>query len=219
MIKFRLSWPNRITFLRILLIPVFVLALIQMREGPSTSRWIALGLLIVVSLGDALDGLLARRLHARSKLGAFLDPLADKMLMTAAYLLLASSFWPEPRIPKWVAGVVVSRDVLIALFYFSIMALESGFRPITPSLAGKGCTTLQMLTLVAVIGAPVAEHLFGVPGAGRVLMGLYLLTVFATLVSGIDYLYAARTMLIAPDRVALIQSDVPERRKTEPDAK
>jgi len=205
--KFRLSWPNRITFFRILLIPAFVLALIQTREGPSVFRWIALGLLIVVSVGDALDGFLARRLHARSKLGAFLDPLADKMLMTVAYLMLASNFWPEPRIPKWVAGVVVSRDVLIALFYFSIVALESGFRPITPSLVGKGCTTFQMLTLVAVIAAPAVEYVVGPSALGQVLTVLFLITVFATLVSGIDYLYAARMMLIAPDRVALIESD------------
>ena len=212
---FRLSWPNRITFLRILLIPAFVLALIQTGEGPSVFRWIALGLLLAVTLGDALDGYLARRLHARSKLGAFLDPLADKLLMTVAYLMLATGFWPEPRIPRWVAGVVVSRDVLISVFYFSIVALESGFRPITPSLIGKGCTSFQMLTLVVVIAAPAVEYLIGAQAAAQALMGLFLITTFMTLLSGIDYLYAARLMLIEPDRVALIASDPPAHDETQ----
>ena len=67
---FKLSWPNRITFLRILLIPVFVFALLQTQGGPASVRWIALTLLVLVSAGDALDGYLARKLHARSRLGA-----------------------------------------------------------------------------------------------------------------------------------------------------
>ena len=160
----RLSWPNRITFLRILLIPGFVLALIQSRGGPSAFRWIALGLLILVSAGDALDGYLARTLHKRSLLGAFLDPVADKLLMTAGYVVLASGFWPEPRIPLWVTAVVVSRDLLIGLFYFSIVTVAGSFRPITPSLVGKGCTMFQMLTLVAVIASPPLEALLGASG-------------------------------------------------------
>lgn len=207
---FKLSWPNRITFARILLIPLFVLALMQTREGQTAFRWIALVLLLLVSAGDALDGYLARRTHSRSRLGAFLDPLADKLLMTAGYVALASMFWPEPKIPKWVAVVVVSRDLLIALFYFSFVALGTGFKQITPSLMGKGCTMFQMMTLVAVLSAPVLEHVLGPHTTAVVLSALFLITVFMTLVSGIDYLYAARLSLISPERVALIESDGPE---------
>ena len=98
---FKLSWPNRITFARILLIPLFVLALIQAREGQPLFRWVGLGLLMLMCAGDALDGFLARRLHKRSRLGAFLDPLADKLLMTSGFLIMASMFWPEPKIPKY----------------------------------------------------------------------------------------------------------------------
>ena len=208
---FKLSWPNRITFVRILLIPLFVLALMQAREGQRSFRWIALGLLLVVSAGDALDGYLARRTRSRSRLGAFLDPLADKLLMTAGYIVLTSIFWPEPRVPKWVAVVVISRDVLIALFYVSFVALGTSFKQITPSLLGKGCTMFQMVTLVAVLSAPGLERLAGDAGTAFVLTGLYLVTVFMTLSSGIDYLYAARLQLISPDKVALIESDGPGR--------
>lgn len=208
---FKLSWPNRITFARILLIPLFVLALMQAREGQRSFRWIALALLLLVSAGDALDGYLARRTHSRSRLGAFLDPLADKLLMTAGYIVLSSIFWPEPRVPKWVVVVVISRDVLITLFYVSFVALGTSFKQITPSFLGKGCTMFQMVTLVAVLSAPGLERLAGDTGTTFVLTGLYLITVFMTLSSGIDYLYAARLQLISPDKVALIESDGPDR--------
>ena len=211
---FKLSWPNRITFARILLIPLFVLALMQAREGQGAFRWIALGLLLAVSAGDALDGYLARRTRSRSRLGAFLDPLADKLLMTAGYVVLSSIFWPEPRVPKWVAVVVISRDVLMALFYFSFVALGTHFKQITPSLVGKGCTMFQMVTLVAVLTSPGIERLIGEAATGIVLTGFYLVTVAMTLVSGVDYLYAARMQLISPDKVALIESDGPEHENT-----
>ena len=201
---FKLSWPNRITFLRILLIPGLVLALLEVREGEPSFRWVALGLFVLVAGGDALDGYLARKLQSRSRLGAFLDPLADKLLMTSGYLVMTSIFWPEPRIPKWVVVVVISRDVLIALFYFSFAALGMSFKQITPSLVG--CALFQMVTLLVVLAGPAAELLFGEHTAGILLNGLFLITVFMTLVSGIDYLYAARLYLISPDRVALIES-------------
>jgi cardiolipin synthase len=203
----KLSWPNRITFLRILLIPLFVLALLEAREGQPAYRWVGLILLVLVCVGDAVDGWLARALHSRSRLGAFLDPLADKLLMTSGYLVMCSMFWPEPRIPKWVAGVVISRDVLIALFYFAFVALGTGFKQITPSLLGKGCTALQMLTLVALVSAPAVEWALGPSAASAAFDGLFLVTVYATVVSAIDYLYAARMQLVSPDQAALINSD------------
>ena len=205
-VAFKLSWPNRITFLRILLIPGLVLALIQVREGQPSFRWVALGLLLLVAGGDALDGYLARKMQNRSRLGAFLDPLADKLLMISGYLVMTSIFWPEPKIPKWVVVVVLSRDLLIVLFYLSCVALGMGFKQITPSLLGKGCTMFQMVTLLVVLVGPTAERLLGDHATGILLNGLFLITVFMTLVSGIDYLYAARLWLISPDRVGLIES-------------
>jgi cardiolipin synthase len=210
--KFRLSWPNRITFLRLLLIPGFVLAMVQAREGEPVYRWVALGLLALVSGGDMLDGYLARKLHARSRLGAMLDPLTDKILMTSGYIVLASTFWPEPRMPVWVTVIVISRDVFIGLFYFSLVALAGGFKMITPSLVGKGCTLFQMSTLVAVLASPALAAALGENGMEVLLTTLFLITAYMTLVSGIDYLYAARTALHHPDQVALIQSDIPEER-------
>ena len=112
--------------------------------------------------------------------------------------------------PQWVAVVVISRDVLIALFYFSFAALGTKFRQIPPSVLGKGCTAFQMATLVAVLSAPGLETLMEKFACGLMLNGLFLVTVFMTLASGIDYLYAARLSLVSPDRMALIESDYPE---------
>ena len=207
----RLSWPNRITFARILLIPLFVLALIQAREGQPAFRWVALGLLLTVCAGDALDGYLARKLHSRSRLGAFLDPLADKLLMTSGYVLMATIFWPEPKIPKWVAVIVISRDVLMVIFYFALVALGTGFRQITPSFLGKLCTTFQMSTLVAVVSAPAVEWALG-PASRWLFGGLFFLTAYLTIVTGVDYLYAARAQLHSPESVALIETDDPSER-------
>jgi cardiolipin synthase len=206
-VSFKFSWPNRITFLRILLIPAFVLALIQTREGEARFRWVALGLLLLMALGDGLDGFLARKMQHRSRLGAFLDPLADKMLMTAGYIVLASALWPGPRMPKWVVVVVISRDVLIALFYFSLVALGASFKQITPSTLGKGCTVFQLTTLSFLLAAPAFGRIIGERAATIALDALFLVTVFMTLVSGIDYLYAARLSLISPERAALVESD------------
>jgi cardiolipin synthase len=210
---FKLSWPNRITFVRILLIPFFVLALVQAREGQPAYRWVALCLLLLMCIGDAVDGWLARALHSRSRLGAFLDPLADKLVMTSGYLIMTSRFWPEPGIPKWVTVIVISRDVLMVIFYFALVALGTGFRQITPSLVGKLCTTFQMATLVAIVSAPALEAALGQSAASTLFTTLFLVTVYLTIVSAIDYLYAARMQLISPDRVALIQSDEPGERR------
>ncbi len=209
----RLSWPNRITVLRIVLIPLFVLALVQAREGEPAFRWVGLGLLLAVCLGDALDGYLARKLHSRSRLGAFLDPMADKLLMTAGYIVMATMFWPEPRIPKWVAVVVISRDTLMVVFFLACVALGTGFRQLTPSFLGKLCTTFQMGTLVAVLSAPGIAGVIGERATDGLLTSLYFATAFLTLVTGLDYLYAARSEISSPETAAVVESDEPDEQK------
>ena len=207
---FRLSWPNRITILRIFLIPLFVLALVQAREGEPGFRWAALGLLALVCLGDALDGWLARKLHSRSRLGAILDPLADKLLMTAGYIVMASMLWPDPRIPKWLTVLVISRDALMVVFFLALVALGTGFRQLVPSFLGKLCTTLQMVTLVAVVAAPAIEPAIGDRASGILFPGFFLATAFLTIVTSIDYLWAARAQFGAPEASAVVETDEPE---------
>jgi len=188
----RLNWPNRITLARILLIPLFLIAVLRVKnaseEWAGLWRWTALSIFLAVAVGDALDGLLARRLNQTTEFGRLLDPAADKMLMISAYVILASRRWAGPPIPDWLTVLVVSRDVMIALGYtFSrLLGQAASFRV---TWLGKVCTVCQMVTVLAVLwnGAVV-----GVTG----LRALYWLTVAVTAVSGVDYMRQGRAVLV-----------------------
>src|SRR6056297_586132 len=100
-----MNFPNALTLLRIFLVPGLLIAIIYDSHG------IALSILVLAGLTDVLDGFLARRLNQKTRLGAFLDPLADKLLMTVSFIALAV----RGLLPAWLAVLVVSRD-----FYLSV---------------------------------------------------------------------------------------------------
>jgi len=188
----RLTWPNRVTLVRRLLIPAFLIAALQVAGAPDElwaafARWLAFSLCLLVAIGDAIDGLLARRRNAQTELGQLLDPAADKMLIISANMILASRRWAGPQIPEWVSVVVVSRDVFIALAFVFIRLLTGGFR-LHVSRLGKVCTTCQMVTVLAVLSGGVIVGLEG-------LLALFGLTVVLTVLSGVDYMYQARHLL------------------------
>ena len=101
---------NKITISRLLLVPVFTICLVYRRPG------FALALFIMASLADALDGYLARSRRERTFLGAMLDPMADKLLMFSAYVMMGIN----GLIPPWLSIVVISRDILISIGYLSL---------------------------------------------------------------------------------------------------
>lgn len=187
--RVRLNWPNRITLVRMLLVPAFLIAALQVREArdlqwATFARWAAFGIFLLVAVGDGLDGILARRRNAQTELGALLDPAADKMLVISAYVLLASQRWAGPPMPGWVSVVVVSRDVFIALAFVFIRLLTGGF-PLHVSWLGKVCTTSQMVTVLAVLSG---DAIIGLEGR----LALFGLTVVLTVLSGVNYMYQAR---------------------------
>ena len=203
------TWPNLITVLRILMIPLFVLAAMQVRPVALFFRVATLVVFAMVVLMDGLDGFLARRLNQRSRLGAFLDPLGDKLLMISAYILLAMMLWPEPRMPRWVSTVVISRDVLIALGFLTLFVVTGKLKIIQPSGIGKLCTGIQALAIIVVIVAPWLVDVVG-GGTGHLIMtGLFLLTVFMTLLTGVDYLYASRVCLGEDQHLLLADHNPP----------
>ena len=205
----RMTVPNVITIIRILMIPVFVLAVMQAGQDEGFFRLVALGLFVLMVLGDGLDGFFARKLHQRTVIGAFLDPMGDKLMMFSAYAFLASRFWPEPRMPLWVSTVVISRDLLIGIGFLTLFVLTGRFRMVSPSGIGKLCTVVQALTITAVLAGPWLLKLTG-PNLGTwSLTGLCLFTVFMTLFSGVDYLYAGRVYLLHSGQVALTVEDRP----------
>ena len=102
-----------------------------------------------MAAGDAVDGFLARRLGRKTRLGAFLDPMADKVMLVSAYVLLSSSiYFDPPLVPDWLAVLVVSRDFFITLG-FVIIYMLIGEVYIEPSRMGKATTVLQAVTVIA----------------------------------------------------------------------
>ncbi len=164
--------PNSLTLLRILLIPVFVGLMLY-----GEYEW-ALAVLLGAVLTDALDGTIARAANQRTKLGMYLDPLADKLLLTSGFLTLSVLH----LVPLWMVIVVVSRDVM--LLAGSVLAhLTESAVDIAPTLLGKGTTVFQLTYLVLAVGC-VARHM-----DLRLLDPLLYLVVIMTVTSGLHYLY------------------------------
>jgi len=135
-----LTVPNQLTFLRLAFLPFFIIAIKYGRYG------LALGILVAGGLTDALDGLLARSLNQKTALGAYLDPIADKLLLSSSYLVLAL----KGEIGWWLAILVLGRDVLL-LVACAVILLTVGYRPFPPSIWGKATTFFEILLIVLVL--------------------------------------------------------------------
>ena len=161
--KLKMSWPNRITVARILLIVPFVIAMLHLND-PDYIPWARYGALViflVMAASDALDGYLARRLNSATLLGAFLDPLADKLLITCACLLLAAGNTAVPNIelPSAVVVIIIGKD-LYTVLGFIIIYLVTNEVKITPAYTGKLSTNLQLSMVVAVLISPDLMRFF-----------------------------------------------------------
>ena len=147
-----MTTANKITILRILLIPVFVIETIYfVRTGNETHRTVAFLAFAITAISDGVDGYIARHYHQISELGKILDPLADKLLLVSGIVLL--SFNNEPllrQIPLWLTGTIIGRDVLLAMGAVVIRAVV-GKITIRPRLIGKVATVFQMLTIVWIL--------------------------------------------------------------------
>ncbi len=193
-----LTIPNQLTLVRMALIPFFVVAVLYGRP-----QW-ALGLFVMAGLTDALDGLVARLAGQRSALGAFLDPMADKLLMTAAFVVLSlppmaslPQFHLTNRLPIWLTVLVIGRDVLIVLVAL-LFNLALNVTRFPPTLPGKVATGVQVLTVSLFL-------LFNALGADSPAMRTLSVTacLVATVGSGFHYAwYAARRLAADTDGAA-----------------
>jgi cardiolipin synthase (CMP-forming) len=134
--------PNQITLLRLGFLPFFLILIFY-----EEYRW-ALLVLVFVALTDAIDGYLARTLHQKSALGAYLDPIADKLLLSSSFVVLSMS----KKIGWWVTILVLSRDVLL-LVVAAVILIIQGYRPFPPSLLGKATTFFEIALVFFVIFA------------------------------------------------------------------
>jgi cardiolipin synthase len=174
----KLTIPNVITLIRILLTPIFIIFLIQGQYRR------ALLVFLLAWVSDLADGLIARGWQQKSRLGSYLDPLADKILMAASFVTLSI----YQQIPPWLTVVVLSRDVVLGLGVL-IFRLADIPLIVRPSLAGKWTTTLQVTT----VGLVLLNKIW--PISALVLLAFFWFTGILTAISGIQYLYGGMQMM------------------------
>ena len=159
--RMKLNWANRITILRILLLVPFVSCMLKMNDDSISAAWqqwmryFAAVIFLVMAASDGLDGYLARRRGQCTKLGSFLDPMADKLLMACACVLLAL---PKEGVdgfllPPTVAVLIIGKDMFLLIgfliFYFITFQVR-----IVPAFVGKISTTLQLSMVAGILLAP-----------------------------------------------------------------
>lgn len=164
--------PNLITLIRILLTPIFVIYVIndQLLNG--------LVVLVICGISDGVDGMVARLFNQKSRLGTFIDPLADKIILVSAFISLSIRGF----LPPWLTVVAISRDLLImtGVFIIYLTGIELKIKPV---LSSKVTTCLQFITVIAVLSREYLTFL------DDKYIYLYYITAFATIVSFLQYLY------------------------------
>jgi cardiolipin synthase len=181
-----LTLANQLTILRILIVPLFVILVVYGMLGA------ALLAFMVAGLTDALDGLIARRAGQRTTIGAWLDPMADKLLMVTTFIVLTL---PEVRltnhIPLWLTVAVISRDIAI-IGVVAIVNLAIGPRTFKPSIWGKMTTAALIVTSVIVM-------YFNYLGQTSILVDAGVWVSFAlTAISAADYFVRLRLLINEP---------------------
>ena len=139
-----MNLPNKLTILRVVLIPFFVLFLLLFGGKVPMLRYVAAAVFIVASLTDLLDGKIARKYNMVTNFGKFMDPLADKLLVCSALICLVEL----GQLPAWMAIIIVSREFIIS--GFRLVAAERGI-VIAASYWGKFKTTFQMIAVILMI--------------------------------------------------------------------
>lgn len=162
-----LNWPNRISLMRLLLVaPFVVLVMNQNQPGWEWARQAAMGLFLVTAVSDFLDGMLARRLNLRTRLGAILDPLADKVLIVCSAVLLSlpNSAVPEARLPNWLVVAIVGKDLYVVIGFLVVYLVTNRFR-VRPTIFGKVSTFGQLAMVLATLASPDLNRLAAPLGA------------------------------------------------------
>lgn len=193
-----MSWPNRITVLRVLLVTPFILLLLNAADSP-LYRYGALALAVFVGVCDAADGILARRTGSVTKFGSILDPLADYAFMISALAILSMrgilSEDLDIRLPYWVSVTLIGR-MLFILVGSAIVYLLAGFAQGMPTAIGKAATIMQFIVVALMCAAPDVVPLWprAMPVVLHVLWGI---TVLLGVVSWLGYVRTGSKILTA----------------------
>ena len=188
-----LTLPNFLTLLRMGIVPFFVLAVFAHEFR------LAVWIFIISGITDVLDGWIARTFDLESRIGALLDPLADKLLLTAAYISLAIPHGQAVVIPLWLAILTLFRDFVIMLMAFVFYMFE-GIKSFPPTIVGKLTMVMQVVTVSLVLLANVVM----VPSI--ILQVCFYLSFALVIVSGFSYIYRSSSA-IEVERQAKVGSD------------
>lgn len=185
-----MTTANKVTVLRILLVPFFIFLLLSYgKSADDIHRWAALACFGVAALLDGVDGYIARRFNQKSELGAVLDPLADKLLLVSALILLGFERDRLTPLPVWVNLTVISRDVLLVLG-LAVIHFTVGTVRVKPRWTGKSATVAQMaLVLWCLLKWPAACQFY-----------LAVAATLLTAVSGAQYIWDGIRQLSASPR-------------------
>ncbi len=176
--------PNLLSLLRMGLIPLFIISVLDGRPKE------AVLIFLVAGLTDALDGLIARFWSQQTVLGAYLDPMADKLLLVSAYATLAvPGVYPGVPIPVWVTVLVITRDVLIVVISL-ILYLAIGISKFRPTMISKLTTTVQVGAIVLVLLSGLVD------GLDTVTRGAVILVAVFTVLSGLNYMVLANRLAV-----------------------
>lgn len=181
-----LNLANKITIIRLLLIPVFAALLLNYKASGlgdgEILRHMAIFVFLLASVSDAVDGFVARTFNQITRLGSFLDPLADKLLLLTGIILLSLNIPGLARLPIWFPVLVFSRDLFLLLGAVMIQ-LTSGHLKVVPNILGKVTTFLQMATVLWILFKLPEPHL------------IWILAGALTFLSGIVYLFTGSKQL------------------------
>lgn len=192
-----MNWANKISVIRVLLVPCFVAVVHYFRVSENdqgeTLRLIAIALFSIAVLTDALDGFIARHFNQKSRLGTILDPIADKLLLTSAVIVLTFPSMEKTSmgfsLPYWYAVAVITRDVIILMGSFLVWMILGDVH-IRPSMFGKLTTFLQMAAVLWVL------FIFPKP------MVIVYVSALLTVVSGADYMIKGARQLVSAEEEA-----------------
>lgn len=174
-----MTLPNLLTLLRIVLTPLFAIFLLN--NDYNNALWI----FVIAGVSDGLDGFIARAFKQKSELGAYLDPIADKLLLSTAFIMLAAVQF----IPSWLTVIVIARDVLI-LFGVALLFIITDYNiKIKPSFLSKITTVAQLLTVFIVLLKPYISKVAVIHSP------LFMFTAVMTVISGFQYIYRWLTIV------------------------
>lgn len=182
-----LNIPNFLTILRVIAIPGFIVALVYEYTG------VALAIFVGCGLTDGLDGFIARTFHQRTEIGAFLDPLADKLLLTSSFITLAVLELPY-NIPFWLIVTAISRDIIISVGVTALFMLGKKLQ-IAPTWLGKFTTFCQVTLIIVVLFSNYAATRYPALFLPQIISPICWITFAITVASGLGYVYQGIQLL------------------------